>query len=245
MKNSLTNPIFQIPCSKEQAALIVEAFNETNAGWPNYFEELATNPDDKRLQHNPIVEQYLLLRQISGGEWSSWSFDVLVTEDGVDFNANENFDINLAGIFTQAVLQALDLDLQIEIVVVGAGATAVEIAQGTKVCIVTKALVTTRDLQAFFADEREAFSEGDSYYECRITELNGGIEYTSHFLMPCSKEQDPSERLASIFLQYGGNGTLESENYVNYEDGLAGTDPQKRQIAYSDYKIVSDTLTNL
>ncbi|MCZ4337678.1 hypothetical protein [Shewanella colwelliana] len=221
MKNALTNPIVHIPCSKEQADTIIEAFNQSDSGWSNYLEDLMAMPQDDPLRLNVIVNRHQVTNLITMTEWSSWGFDVVATEDGVDFRAKENFDINSAANFTQAVLLGLDLDLLVEIAIVGSGTSALEIAQGTIVCMVTKELITTRDLTAFFADEREAFAKGNRYYECSITELNGGIEYPSNFLMLCEKDDDPDERLQQIFLTYRGKGELEGDNFIWYEDCLA------------------------
>lgn len=245
MNNALTNPIFHIPCSKKQADTIIEAFNQSDSGWPNYFEDLMAMPHDVRLELNVILNQHQVTNLISMTEWSSWGFDVVATDDGVDFKAKENFDIHRAANFTQAVLLGLDLDLLVEIVIVGSGTSALEIAQGTMVCMVTKELITTRDLTAFFADERKAFAEGNRYYECSIIELNGGIEYSSNFLMLCEKDDDPGERLNEIFRTLRSEGEFENDNFVWYEDGLAAKDPQSRQISYSDFILTSETLTRL
>ncbi|MFV7771660.1 hypothetical protein [Shewanella marisflavi] len=236
MKNSQANITFQIPCSKEQADTIIEAFNESDTGLENYLEDKPANA---------ILGQPQVHRAISSAEFSSWGFEVRDTEEGVSFHAKGDFDITLAATFTQATLIALDLDVLIQIAQIGTGGNALEIASGTKACVVTKELITIRDIGSFFDEEVQAFNEGDKYFECSITELNMGTPYEGHFLMPCSKGQDPQARLASIFLEFGGEGTLVSENYVRYSDGLAATDPSMRQISVSDYYVASSILKSL
>ncbi len=242
MKNFLANTTFQIPCSKKQADIILEAFNASDSGCANNLED---TPANKRTYLNPILEQPQVNRALSGAEFSSWGFEVTAAEDGVTFYAKDNFDINLAATFTQAVLIALDLDVLIQIAQIGTGDTPLEIASGTRACVVTKELITIRDIGSFFEEEEQAFNDGDKYFECSITELNMGSSYEGKFLMPCSKDQIPEERLASIFLEFGGEGTLVSKNYVRYPDGLAATDPSMRQISISDYYVASTILKSL
>ena len=87
------------------------------------------------------------------------------------------------------------------------------------------------------------------HYLCSITEVNGGYEYTSQFLMT----RDPDkmdEDFEEVFRTYRDEGEFDLDmcphkTFVWYPDALAGTDPSYQEVPEEDFQTLKKYLAEL
>ena len=84
------------------------------------------------------------------------------------------------------------------------------------------------------------------YFFCQITEVNGGIEYTSAFLIKCESDDEAVEKYDSVLLGYRGDGERGDDGFIWYPDCLAAIDDgDYKEITKSDYDVMSKYITAL
>lgn len=85
------------------------------------------------------------------------------------------------------------------------------------------------------------------YHFCSVTEVNGGVEYSSSFLMLRRENESIDELLMSVVLNYRGegDGELEEDGLVWFSDCLAISEWSSRKITEEDANVLKKYLSVL
>lgn len=243
MTNYYTEASFIIPCNTCQVTIAFKALSAITDGNTVDFDTLMSRKPDNGLLREEVIIRHCLNHHPdrlpeSGHYPDFWDFDAFQTDDGIWIRANESINTEHAAIFTEAVLAAFNLP---HLVVIEAAHTCDKArldAFGGHACTVTKNGIIWHDYNDSLEATRQAHLNGERYYMCSITQINGEYEYTSLFLMKCDRDDDPDERMDSIFVNYNGKGEKTNENFVWYPDGLAGKDPSFNEITPDEYRVM-------
>ena len=80
------------------------------------------------------------------------------------------------------------------------------------------------------------------YHFCYVTEVNGGVEYSSSFLILRRENESIDELLMSAVLNYRGEGELEEDGLVWFADCLAISEWSSRKIIEEDANVLKKYL---
>ena len=85
------------------------------------------------------------------------------------------------------------------------------------------------------------------YHFCSITEVNGGVEYSSSFLILRKENEDIDELLMDVVLNYRGedDGELGEDGLVWFADCLAISEWSNRKITEEDANVLKNYLSVL
>lgn len=243
MADYYTEASFIIPCSAEQATTAVQVMGHLRDE-ESELVELAINKSDtdEFTPEETIIRHCFFSHPDQDASYSvkelDWSFSLETHSDGLWVYTDETINTEQAAIFTQAVLRAFDLPSLVEIEAAHTCSKQRTDAFGGHACVVTKDFIRWDGLYEFLEAESKAHSGQEKYFLCHITEVNGEYEYTSHFLMKCTGNEDPEKRLDSIFVGYRDQGDKEGDDFVWYPDGLAAKDPCMTEIPPLEFKIM-------
>ncbi len=250
MADFYTLASFIIPCSEEQAATAVNALELIN-GEVTEFAEAAIlktdgevlTPEEKIIHHcffnHPDQDKDNSIKNLN------WSFNTGFCSEGLWVYTDESIDTEQAAIFTQAVLLSFNLPSIVEIQAAHTCSKQRTDAFGGHACIVTKDHIRWNELYSFLEAERKAHRDNERYFVCEITEVNGEYEYTSHFLLKCSGDDDPDQRLNEIFVSYRGDGSKEGDSFVWFDSGTAAKNPCMSEITPYEFKVMQTHLSVL
>lgn len=250
MANYYTEASFIIPCSQEQAAIAIDALEHINGEFTEVAEAaifktdgMELTPEEKLIRHcffnHPEQDKDNSNKELD------WYFNIQWCNEGLWVYTVESINTEHAAIFTQAVLFSFNLPSIVQIQAAHTCSKQRTDAFGGHACIVTKDHIRWHVLYDFLEAERKAHSDNVRYFMCDITEVNGEYEYTSHFLMKCSGQDDPEQRLDEIFVSYRGDGDKESDSFVWYDCGTAAKNPNMSEITPYEFKVMQAHLSVL
>lgn len=250
MADYFTQASFIIPCASDQAETAIEALQHIDDQFDEYAGVAISKSDEDLLRAEEKILRHCFINHPEQNDNSPnydlcWSFNVKTCEGGLWVYADENINTEEAAIFTQAVLVAFDLPSLVEIQASHTCSKSRVNAFVGHACVVSKDFIRWDNSYSFLDSERKAHTSSERYFVCDITEVNGEFEYSSHFLMKCSGEDDPEQRLDEIFVNYRGDGDKESDSFVWYDSGTAAKNPQMAEITPYEFNVMKAHLSAL
>lgn len=250
MANYYTEASFVIPCTADQAAIAINSLDHITDQFTDYADLAVFKADSEKLSPEELFIRHCFFNHPEQEPDNSiknlsWEFAVEPTGEGLWVHADESINTEHAALFTQAVLKAFDLHSLVVIEAAHTCSKARTDAFGGHACVVSKDFIRWDGLADFVNAEIKAHESGERFYMCEITEVNGEYEYPCRFLMKCSVEDDPEERLNDIFVNYRGEGDKESDDFVWYCDGTAAKNPCMNEITPYEFKVMQSHLSVL
>lgn len=90
---------------------------------------------------------------------------------------------------------------------------------------------------------QEPSINGARYFSCHFTEINSETEYKTRFLMVVPPGASADNKLHRIFSSARGECIEASEDYVEFEGGLAAKKPCMTEITEDDFNVLKGHLT--
>ncbi|MDI5832579.1 hypothetical protein OCF84_21335 (plasmid) [Shewanella xiamenensis] len=244
MANFYTEASFIIPCNSAQAAIAINSLVHITDQFSDFAELAVFKADSEKLSPEELIIRHCFFNHPEQEKDNSlkelpWAFDVKPSEDGLWVHANESMNTEHAAVFTQALLNAFNLPSLVVIEAAHTCSKASTFAFGGHACVVSKDFIRWHGLTDFVNAEMDAHRDGERFYMCMFTEVNGETENINRFLMKCSTEDDPEKRLDYIFVNNrGAGGEKESDDFVWYCDGTAAKNPHMNEITPYEFKAI-------
>lgn len=248
MANYFIKASFIIPCNADQSAIAIKSLEHIRDQATDYANTNLSKSGSEDLSPEERITHHCFFNHpeqesndAMGG--LDWKFAVEPAEEGLWVYADNSINTEHAAIFTQAVLKAFDIP---SLVVIEAAHTCDQDKVdgfGGHACVVSKDFIRWGGLADFINTETKAHEGGERFYMCEITEVNGEYEYPRIFLMKCSAEDDPEDRLDDVFANHRGGGEQEGADFIWYSDGTSAKDPCMKEITPYEFKVMESHLS--
>lgn len=218
MADNHTESSFLIPCSKEQAALGIEAINIVSNATEEEKHILLNKPEADRTLLEKLVMalvEYCMEQTCSypGNENNSWIDEELYLQlgteidcDGLNIFSEVDIDLNHAVIFTETFLKLMDLPHLVEISAAHTCSSArIDEFVGTLI-MVSKDQIRYLDWEAFARLEREAHEAQVQYSLCEVMHYSGESSSKQQFLMTSKATESASGKVMDILMTFSEDG---------------------------------------
>lgn len=250
MADYYTLASFVIPCSQEQAQKSIEALQHIDGETTDYADLAIWKADSEPLEPEEIIIRHCFIRHPDQSKDLSekelhFDFSVEPCIEGLWVKSDESINTEVAAIFTQAVLMAFDLPHRVDIQAAHTCSKMRTDAFGGHAAVVTKDSIRFDGLHRFLEAESQAHDKQERYFFCKITEQAGEPEFEIQFLMTCTSDQQPEQRLDDIFVNFRGEGEKDGDNFVWFESNTAAKNPRLKEITPLEFSVMKEHLSVL
>ncbi len=250
MADYYTQASFIIDCSSEQAQIALDALDHINDQFTDYADAAVWKADNEELCAEEKIIRHCFYSHPDQEADNSvrelcWDFQVEATDGGLWVHSDGSINTEHAAVFTQAVLMAFNLPELVEIEAAHTCSKDRTDAFGGHACVVSKDFVRWGGLDDFIRAERNAHKDGERFLFCQLAEVNGQCEYASRFLIRCSKEDDPQQKMDDILESFRGDGCRQEDNSVLFECGTVAMNPRLTEITPHEFTVMQKYLSVL